>query len=76
MNWLWRQKRELDPKNRIRIQNVTADWVALALVGPLSEAVLRAVSSTSTQRDLFKSLLYPFSCSSSPRPPLLPFPSK
>ncbi len=54
MDWLWRRKGELDLGNRVRVHNVTAEYVALDVVGPLADAVPRAVSSTPMQRDLFR----------------------
>ncbi len=54
MDWLRRQKRLLDPSNAVRIQNVTPDYTALNLIGPLAESVLRAVSDSPLDKDSFR----------------------
>ena len=55
MDWLWRQKRVLDPEDAVRLRNVTAEYLALDIVGPLAESLLRAVSDIpSDQKDAMK----------------------
>ena len=55
MDWLWLQKRVLDPEDAVRLRNVTAEYLALDIVGPLAESLLRAVSDIpSDQKDAMK----------------------
>lgn len=55
MDWLWRQKRLLDPDDAVRLRNVTAEYLGLDIVGPLAESLLRAVSDIpAEQKDAMK----------------------